>query len=76
MTATPRTWRATFVDEPQVDLGFDVTMDLLAPADPCTFGAKGGASPGDPFADTTQSMSDLQDQRFKAASQRPWSHAS
>jgi Phosphoesterase family len=67
---------ATFVNEPQVGLGFDVTMDLPAPADPCTFGAKGGASPGDPFADTTQSMSDLQDQRFKAASQRPWSHAS
>jgi phospholipase C len=67
---------ATFAKEPVVDLGFDVTMDLPAPADPCTFGAKGGPSPGDPFDDTTQAMSDLQDKRFKEASQRPWSQAS
>ena len=40
-------------------------MDLPAPADPCTFGAKGGASPdGDPFV-SSQAMEDLQDSRFK-----------
>jgi phospholipase C len=48
-------------------------MDLPAPAAPCTFGAKGAASPGDPFV-TSQAMADLQDSRFKEASQRRWSH--
>ena len=66
---------ATLTTAPQVDLGFDVTMDLPAPADPCTFGAKGGASPGDPFFGS-QAMEDLQDSRFKSASEAPWSHAS
>ncbi len=66
---------ATLTAEPQVDLGFDVTVDLPAPADPCTFGAKGGASPGNPFA-SSQAMEDLQDSRFKGASEAPWSHAS
>jgi len=66
---------ATFAAEPQVDLGFDVAMDLPAPAAPCTFGAKGGASTdGDPFV-TAQSMEDLQDSRFKSASEKPWSQA-
>jgi phospholipase C len=67
---------ATFAVERQADLGFDVTMDLPAAAAPCTFGAKGGASPGDPFDDTTQAMEDLQESRFKNASERPWSQAS
>ena len=50
-------------------------MDLPAPADPCTFGAKGGtAADGDPFI-ASQQMSDLQDSRFKEASDSPWSHA-
>ena len=62
--------------ERQADLGFDVALDLPAPADPCTFGAKGGATPGDPFDDTSQALADLQDSRFKEASQRPWSQAS
>jgi hypothetical protein len=51
-------------------------MDLPAPAAPCTFGAKGGASPGDPFDNTTEEMTELQNSRFKNASERPWSHAS
>jgi phospholipase C len=67
---------ATFAVERQADLGFDLAMDLPAPAAPCTFGAKGGATPGDPFDDTTQQMADLQDTRFKEASARPWSQAS
>ena len=63
---------ATLAAEPQVELGFDATMDLPAPADPCTFGAKGGtSSDGDPFV-SSQAMEDLQDSRFKGASQRPW----
>jgi hypothetical protein len=49
-------------------------MDLPAPADPCAFGAKGGASPGDPFI-PSQALADLQDSRFKEASQKPWSQA-
>jgi hypothetical protein len=55
--------------------GFDVTMDLPAPDPPCTLGAKGGATPGNPFDDTTQAMADLQNSRFKIASERPWSQA-
>ena len=41
-------------------------------ADPCTFGGLGGASKGDPFFDVTNSMADLQDTRFKAASETLW----
>ena len=49
-------------------------MDLPAPADPCTFGAKGGrdrqtATRSSP----SQAMADLQDSRFKDASDTPWS---
>jgi phospholipase C len=67
---------ATLTAEPHVDLGFDVTMDLPAPADPCTFGAKGGPSTADdPFV-PSQKMADLQESRFKEASEKPWSHAS
>jgi len=66
---------ATFAAEAQVDLGFDPAMALPAPADPCTFGAKGGASTnGDPFV-TAQSMAELQQSRFKEASDKPWSQA-
>jgi hypothetical protein len=62
--------------EPNVDLGFDVTLDLPAGAAPCTFGAKGGTEEGgDPFI-ASQAMADLQDKRFKQASEKPWSHAS
>jgi phospholipase C len=64
----------TLVADRQADLGFDVGMDLPAPADPCTFGAKGGPSNGDPFI-TSQAMEDLQTSRFKSASSREWSHA-
>jgi phospholipase C len=67
---------ATFAVERRADVGFDLAMDLPAPAPPCTFGAKGGAALGDPFANTSQAMSDLQDSRFKSASERPWSQAS
>jgi hypothetical protein len=67
---------ATFAAERQADLGFDVALDLPAPAAPCTFGAKGGASPGDPFDDTSEALDDLQDKRFKPASEKPWSQAS
>ncbi len=64
---------ATFAAEHQGDLGFDPGMDLPAPADPCTFGAKGGTSDdGDPF-NSSQQMSDLQDSRFKEASPKLWS---
>jgi phospholipase C len=66
---------ATLSAEPTTELGFDVTMVLPAPADPCTFGAKGGASPGDPFI-ASQAMEDLQTTRFKNASEKPWSQAS
>jgi phospholipase C len=67
---------ATFTAERQADVGFDLAMDLPAPAAPCTFGAKGSTqTTGDPFV-TAQSMDDLTDSRFKAASERPWSHAS
>ena len=66
---------ATFAAEHQGDLGFDPSMDLPAPSTPCTFGAKGGTSAdGDPFI-SSQQMSDLQDSRFKEASQKPWSQA-
>jgi phospholipase C len=66
---------ATFAVEQQPDLGFDPAMDLPAPADPCTFGAKGGASPGDPFL-SSNAMADLQDSRFKDASPRLWTDSS
>jgi phospholipase C len=62
---------ATLAVESQPDLGFDPNLALPAPADPCTFGAKGGASPGDPFA-SSQKMEDLQDSRFKGASADLW----
>jgi phospholipase C len=65
----------TFTAEHQGDLGFDPSMALPAPADPCTFGAKGGPSPGDPFDDTTNAMEDLQTGRFKNASDQLWAHA-
>ena len=67
---------ATLAVEPQVDLGFDAAMDLPAPADPCTFGAKGGAASlnADPFV-PSQKMEDLQDSRFKQASEKLWSQS-
>jgi phospholipase C len=58
--------------EPTVDLGFDVALDLPAGADPCTFGAKGGTETnGDPFV-SSEAMANLQDKRFKEASETPW----
>jgi hypothetical protein len=63
---------ATLAVEPQVDLAFDVAMDLPAPADPCTFGATGGPSTGDPFENTSQAMEDLQQATFRVASDKPW----
>ncbi len=64
----------TLTADADPDLGFDLTMDLPAGAAACTFGALGGAAHGDPFANTSNQMADLQNTRFKAASEAPWQH--
>ena len=55
-----------------VDPGFDLAIELPAGADPCNFGPLGGAAKGDPFTNVTNGMQNLQDKRFKTASEKLW----
>jgi len=65
---------ASLVIDADPDVGFDLDLELPPGADPCTFGALGGAAHGDPFQNTSQAMADLQNTRFPEASEKAWSH--
>jgi hypothetical protein len=63
---------STLVADGNADVGFDLAVELPTGAAACSFGPLGGAAPGDPFQNTTESMVELQNSRFPAASETPW----
>jgi phospholipase C len=66
---------ASLAVEGDADIGFDLDLDLPLGAAPCAFPGLGGPENGDPFANVSQSLADLQNSTFPPVSSQPWLNA-